>query len=155
MKKTTGETATPYTAGHFTYSDGFTWVTDAPAGTPASGVYYASEAGHITLTLTQTTGATANIYSMTASSSATMPAPNVNGMSLVFTYKIGSADEVVFTPANNTTIPGIDLSHGAVTVLVTAYVVYHSYVDSNNIAQIVPFALPDSTLTFTVSASTA
>lgn len=155
--KKTGETATPYSAGHFTYSDsdGFTWATGAPADAPASGVYYASQVGQITLTINQTEGATATVCSLSATSSVAMPSPNENGLSLVYTYKVGNGTETVFTPGTSSTVinGALDLSD-KVTVLVTAYVVYHSYVASDDIATILPFTLPNVKLTFTVDAST-
>lgn len=154
--KKTGETATPYNEGHFTYSAGeFTWATGAPAVSPASGVYYASKVGQITLTINQTEGATATVCSLSATSSVAMPSYNENGLSLVYTYKVGNGTETVFTPGTSSTVidDALNLTN-EVTVLVTAYVVYHSYVASGSIATIVPFTLPNATLTFTVDAST-
>ena len=83
-----GETsATMYTAGHFTYADGFTWVTGAPAGSPASGVYYASVVGSYTLTIRQPATATATDVDLSISN-ILAPVVNQYGLSLVYTKQV-------------------------------------------------------------------
>lgn len=139
-------TAASASGKYFQYSAGAFSLANADQG------YGSTVAGTVTLTVTQTTGATANNYAM-AISGTQAPVINQYGLSLVWTYKIGDAAETVFTPSGG--IPGIDPSSGAVTVVVNAYVVYSASVPVANIGSIQAFTLADGDMTFTVTASTS
>lgn len=129
---------------YFAYSSGFS-LADADSG------YGSAVAGTVTLTITQTEDAVANHYAL-AVSGTQAPVINQYGLSLVWTYKVGTGDETVFTPSES--IPGVTLTDGAVTVVVNAYVVYSKSVPVANIGSISAFALADGDMTFTVTAST-
>lgn len=147
--KANGSATTAYTTGHFTYADSnFTWVT----GSPVANGYASAVAGTVTLTLTQTSGATADNYTMTIEG-AQAPVIHQYGLSFVWTYKVGTGTETVFNPA--TSVPSVDLSSGAVTVVITAYVVYSTQVGVANIGSITNFTLAENDVTFTVEASTS
>ena len=73
---------------------------------------------------------------------------NQYGMSLIYTYKVGTGTEAVLDGST------LDLTLTAGTplaVVITAYVVYNTYVEVANIGSIVPLTLADgSSVSFTV-----
>lgn len=129
---------------HFAYSGGFS-LSDSDSG------YKSAVAGTISLTVTQSEGATAQNYTMSVSG-AQSPAVNQYGLSFIWTYKIGTGTETVFNPSDG--IAGIDPSSGPVAVIVNAYVVYSESVPVADIGSIGAFTLTDANVTFTVLAST-
>lgn len=145
--KKNGTTLPSYEAGHFTYSDAFTWVT----GAPVEHGYASAVAGSVSLSATQSAdeNTTTDYFRMTiVGLNATQTHPY--GMSLIYTYKIGTGTETVMdgTTFSLALTPGTPVS-----VVVTAYVVYNTYVAVGNIGQITPLALADgSTVSFTVEA---
>ena len=134
-----------YTDKYFAYSGGFTLSADV------EGSYRSSVAGSIPMTVTLSAGATTNTFSM-AVANLTAPVVNENGLSLVYTYKIGTGAETVFDPASPT---AITLTAGSpVDVLVKAYVVYKTSVPVGSISGILPFSVAGNAgVSFTFSAS--
>ena len=145
--KKNGSATTPYTTGHFTFSDtpsdAFTWVT----GTPVAQGYASAVAGAVNLSVSQSADATAHYCRMTITG---LNAEQIHqyGMSLIYTYKIGTGAETVLDGST------LDLTLTAGTplaVVITAYVVYNTYVEVANIGSIVPLTLADgSSVNFTV-----
>lgn len=147
--KKNGSAESEYDAGHFTYSDSaFTWVTGAPV---ANG-YASAVAGAVSLSVKQSADAstTTDYFRMTVTGLNTEQKHEF-GMSLIYTYKIGDETETVMS---GTTIPGLVLTpNSAVTVVITAYVVYNTHVAVEHIGDIIPLTLADgSSVTFTVEA---
>lgn len=137
--------ATLYTDKYFVYSGGnFTLSAD-------EGAYKSSIAGKVPLEVTLSADATATTFSMSIFN-LNAPITNENGMSLVYTYKIGTGAETVFNPSSP---PAISLTAGTpVDVVFSAYVVYKTSVPVANMSGILPFSVDgNAEVSFTFSAS--
>lgn len=115
-------------------------------------IYHSAVAGSVSLSIAKSDGATADTFSLSITG-AQAPLTHQYGLSLVWTYKIGTGTEMILVPASG--ISTLDLSSGPVTVLIQAYVVYSGTVNHDNIGDISPFTLTGGDVTFTVNASKA
>lgn len=133
---------------HFTYSGGaFTLV----SGAPVEHGYASALIGTLSVNLAKPADAQSNKVTL-VTSGAQVGSANEFGLSLVYTRTVGGGDETVIADPNGT-LSNVDMAGTTLSVVIKAYVVYSTEVDVGAIGSISAFALTNTDVSFSATAS--